>query len=123
MSQFFRIFKTRRGIECAVQSTFANVAASQTDSALVAAKAGKRIAVMSVAFVAGGTATNATFNSKPSGAGTAISMTFANAANGGAVLGHNPHAWFVTQTGEGLSLTTGAGSTTGVQVVYAYVDP
>lgn len=124
MSQFFRIFKTRRGIECAVQSTFDNVAQSQTDSVLVAAKAGKRIAVMSLAFVAGGTATNATFNSKPSGSsGSAISMTFANAANGGAVLDHNPHAWFVTKTGEGLSLTTGAGSTTGVQVVYAYVDP
>jgi hypothetical protein len=123
MSDFFRIFKNRRGAEIAVQSTFANVAQSQTDSALVPAVAGKRIAVLALAFVAGDTETTATFNSKPAGAGSAVSMTFANAANGGAVMPHNPHAWFLTKNGEGLSLTTGAGSTTGVQVVYAYVDP
>lgn len=123
MSDFFRIFKTRRGAEVAVQSTFANVAQSQTDSALVPAVVGKRLAILALAFVAGDTETTATFNSKPAGPGAAVSMTFANAANGGAVLPHNPHGWFLTQTSEGLSLTTGAGSTTGVQVVYAYVDP
>lgn len=123
MSDFFRIFKNRRGAEIPVQSTFANVAQSQTDSALVPAVAGKRIVVLALAFVAGDTATTATFNSKPAGAGAACAMTFANAANGGAVLPHNPHGWFMTKNGEGLSLTTGAGSTTGVQIVYAYVDP
>lgn len=100
---------------------FANVAASQTDSEIVAAVANKKIRVLSCAFVAGGTGTNATFNTKPSGAGSAISMTFANAANGGAVLPHNPLGWFETSLGEGLTLTTGAGSATGVQVVYAEV--
>lgn len=100
---------------------FANIAASQTDSSLVAAVANKKIRVLSVAFVAGAVATNATFNTKPSGAGTAISMTFANAANGGAVLNHNALGWFETNAGEGLTLTTGAGSTTGVQIVYAEV--
>ena len=125
MSDFFRIIKNRRGAEIAVQSTFANVAASSTDGSLnIAAVSGKRVAVLAVAFVAGATATNATFNSKPSGsAGSAISMLFANGANGGAVLGFNLHGWFVTKAGEGLTLTTGSGSTTGVQVVYAYVDP
>lgn len=124
MSDFFRIFKTRRGNEVAVQSTFANIAASTTDGSLgIAGVSGKRIVVLALAFVAGATETTATFNSKPSGAGSAVSMTFANAANGGAVLPHNPHGWFLTKTGEGLTLTTGAGSTTGVQVVYAYVDP
>ena len=53
----------------------------------------------------------------------AITCLFANAANGGAVLPFNPHGWALTKTGEGLTLTTGAGSTTGVQVQYAYVDP
>ena len=124
MSDFFRIIKNRRGAEIAVQSTFANVAASQTNSALVAGVSGKKIAVLAASFVAGATATNATFNSKPSGsAGSAISMLFANGANGGAVLGFNLHGWFVTKAGEGLTLTTGSGSTTGVQLVYAYVDP
>lgn len=123
MSDFFRIIKNRRGAEIAVQTAFANIAAGTTDGSLVAAVSGKRIAVLAAAFVAGGTATNATFNSKPGGAGSAVSMTFANAANGGAVLPFNPHGWFLTKTGEGLTLTTGAGSTTGVQVQYAYVDP
>lgn len=97
---------------------FANVAASQTDAAVVAAVAGKKIRVVAVAFVCGATATNATFNSKPSGAGSAISMLFANAQNGGAVLPPNEYGWFETSAGEGLSLTTGTGSTTGVQVTY-----
>jgi len=95
-----------------------NVAASQTDSVVVAAVSGRCIRVKALAFVAGGTATTATFNTKGSGAGTAISPLFANAANGGAVIGHNPEGWFETERGEALTLTTGAGSTTGVLVKY-----
>ena len=103
----------------ALKSTeFKNVAAGQTDSSIVAAVSGWRIRVLSLAFVCGGTATNATFNSKGSGAGTACSPLFANAANGGAVLSHNPRGWFETELGEGLTLTTGSGSTTGVIVSY-----
>jgi hypothetical protein len=77
--------------------------------------------VLSLAFVCGATATNATFNSKGSGAGVACSMLFANAANGGAVLPHNPLGWFETEIGEALTLTTGAGATTGVQAVVAAI--
>lgn len=97
---------------------FDDVAAAQTDSVLVAAVAGKTIRVLSVAFVCGATATNATFNSKGSGAGTAISPVFQNAANGGAILPHNPLGWFECAEGEGLTLTTGTGSQTGVLVTY-----
>lgn len=97
---------------------FANVAASQTDSSIVAAVAGAKINVLAVYAIAGGTATNLTFNTKPAGAGSAISALMANAINGGAVLGHNPKGWFRTGVGEGLSVTTGAGSTTGIGVVY-----
>lgn len=99
-------------------SAFANVAASQTDSVLVAGVAGRCIRVKALAFVAGGTGTNATFNSKGSGAGTACSPLFANAANGGAVLGNNSEGWFETERGEALTLTTGPGSATGVIVKY-----
>lgn len=125
MSQFFRLIKTTRGVQSAVRTTFANIAASSTDGDLsIPAVAGKRVVLLACAFVAGGTATNATFNSKPSGSGgSAITCLFANAANGGAVLPFNPHGWALTKTGEGLTLTTGTGSTTGVQVQYAYVDP
>lgn len=125
MSQFFRLIKTSRGSQSAVRTAFANIAASSTDGDLsIPGVSGKRVVLLACAFIAGGTATNATFNSKPSGsAGSAITCLFANAANGGAVLPFNPHGWALTKTGEGLTLTTGAGSTTGVQVQYAYVEP
>jgi hypothetical protein len=102
-------------------SALANVAASQTDSVLVAGIAGKRIRVKALGFICGATATTATFNTKGSGAGVAISPLFANAANGGAIWGHNPEGWFETELGEALTLTTGAGSTTGVLVKYVTV--
>jgi hypothetical protein len=102
----------------AALKAFANVAASQTDSSVVAAVAGAKINVLAFFCVAGGTATNLTFNSKGSGAGTAISSLLANAANGGAVADYNPKGWFTTNAGEGLTVTTGAGSATGIQVVY-----
>ena len=101
------------GVEPA-KYAFANIAASSTASSVVAAVAGKKIRVVALAFVCGATATNATFNS----ASSAISCLFANAANGGAILGENPLGWFETVRGEALTLTTGTGATTGVQVVY-----
>lgn len=97
---------------------FANVAASQTDSSLVASPGAVKIRVLSVYAVAGGTATTLTFNSKGGGAGTAISALFANAANGGEILPFSPVGWFETSTSEALTVTTGAGSTTGIGVVY-----
>lgn len=104
-----------------VKYAFANVAASQTDSAVVAAVTSKKIRVLSACALAGGTATNLTFNTKPAGAGTAISPLFANGANGGEVLPFSPIGWFETSSGEGLSVTTGTGSTTGIIVSYIEV--
>ena len=106
-----------------VKRAFANVAASQTDSSIVAAVTGKKIRVLAFYAVAGGTATNLTFNTKPGGAGSAISPAFANGVNGGEVLGPNEYGWFETNSGEGLTVTTGAGSTTGIGVVYVEVTP
>jgi hypothetical protein len=103
-------------------SALANIAASQTDSSIVSALGGSnKIRVLALAMVAGATATNITFNTKPAGAGTAISPLFANAANGGAVLPFNPAGWFTTGANEGLTATTGAGSTTGILVTYILV--
>jgi hypothetical protein len=96
----------------------ANVAQSQTDSVLVAAVAGKKIRVTAVVTQAGAVATNITFNTKGAGAGVAISPVFANAANIPNPLTFNPMGWFETASGEGLTVTTGAGSTTGILVVY-----
>lgn len=101
-----------------VKNAFANIAASTTDGAVVAAVASKKLCVLGLVVEDGATATTIVFNSKPAGAGTAISMTFQNGVNGGAVLSYGPGCWFETVSGEGLSATTGAGSTTGVQVKY-----
>jgi hypothetical protein len=100
---------------------FANITAGSTDGAIVTAVALKKIRVVALAMVTGGTATTVTFNSKPGGAGAAISPLFANAANGGAVLPPNPWGWFQSAAGEGLTATTGTGATTGILVQYIEV--
>jgi hypothetical protein len=99
----------------------ADVAASQTDAEIVEAVAGKKIRVLAFFAVCGATATILTFNSKGAGAGVAISPNLANGANGGEVVGPNPWGWFETAVGEALTATTGAGSATGIQVVYIEV--
>lgn len=99
----------------------ANIAASSTDANVISAISNKCIRVVQLAMVCGGTATNITFNSKGTGSGTAISCLFANGTNGGAVLGYNPDGWFTTNNGEGLTVTTGAGSTTGIQIGYVKI--
>lgn len=102
-----------------VKKTKANIAAAQTDAALVSAVAGTPIKVIGLALVCGGTATQVTFNTKPSGAGTAVSATFALGINGVLVLPETKEGWFETAVGEGLSVTTGAGATVGIQVIYS----
>jgi hypothetical protein len=97
---------------------FANVAASSTDTSLVSAVAGKKIRVLNATVSCGATASSVTFNSKPAGAGSAISATFNNS-----VALSDGDGYFETNVGEGLSVTTGAGSTTGIQVAYTLVTP
>lgn len=103
------------GIE--VKRARANIAQSQTATSVIAAVPNKKIRVVQVVCVAGAAATNLTFNS----AGTAISPVFANGANGGAVLPFNPAGWFEGNAGEALTVTTGAGSSTGILVGYIEV--
>lgn len=102
-----------------VKRAFANVTASQTDSNVITAVAGKRLRVLAIVLSPGGTATVITFNTKPSGAGSAVSPAFAQGINIPIVLPFNKDGWFDTNGGEGLTVTTGAGSTTGVLVLYA----
>ena len=111
------------GTLTAVARAVANVAAAQTDSNLVTAVASNKIRVVFVSAKAGGTATDLTFNSKPAGAGVAISPLFANLARGSTDLPLNEHGWFETVSGEGLTCTTGAGATTGILVGDVLVPP
>jgi hypothetical protein len=99
------------------------IAASATDSNLVSAVTNRKIRVLAVVINQGDTTpSTVTFNSKGSGAGTAIYAPLKAAANGGFVIPYNEKGWFATVAGEGLTVTTGAGSTTSVSVVYDTVS-
>lgn len=97
---------------------FANVAASATDSAVVSAQTGKKIRVLNVAVSCGATPSTVTFNTKPAGAGSACSATFNNS-----ISLPDGDGYFETNAGEGLTVTTGAGSTTGIQLAYTLITP
>jgi len=97
------------------------VAASQTDDAYVTAVTGRIIRVHQYIAHCAGTATTVTFNSKGSGAGTAISHPIYAGANGGESPGFTPMGWFDTNVGEALTTTTGAGSNTGILIGYSLV--
>lgn len=112
-----------RTLPAAVKSAVVNVPSGTTDQAVVAAVPGLRIVVLQFRIHCGATATAVTFNTKPTGAGVAISEAFQCAVNGGRADGFSPVGHFVTETGEGLSVTTGAGSTVGIGVRYIEVEP
>jgi predicted aconitase with swiveling domain len=99
-----------------------NIAAGTTDSSLVAAVTGYKIRILAVLLNHGDTTPSAvTFNSKSGGAGTAISPLLKGPANGGFVVPYSKQGWWESISGEGISVTTGAGSTTGVTVLYERV--
>lgn len=116
------LLKSKQGlVDITLKRAFTNVAQSTTDATVIAAVSTKKLLVLGAIAICGGTATPITFNSKPAGAGTAISPLFSNGPNGGEVLPFSPSGWFMTNTSEGLSVTTGAGATTGILVCYGEV--
>lgn len=103
-------------------NAYDSIAASQTDSVLVAAVAGSKIVVTAFIINQGDTTpSTVTFNSKGSGAGTAIFAGLKYAANGGTSTPPADQGWFATNAGEALTVTTGAGSTSGVGVIYKVI--
>ena len=107
----------------------ATINPSVTDGNVITAKPSVVFRIVGGWVVAGGTATNVTFNSKGTGSGTAISSVIYCGANGGLVMpsppqigsGEPPFGYFQTNKGEGLAATTGSGTTVGITVVYAEV--
>jgi len=92
-----------------------------TDTSVVAAVAGSRIRVLSYSLSGGAAGVStATFNSKPGGAGVAISPLNSLAANGQKAEADN-NGLFQTAVGEGLSITV-ATTAVGVRVTYILVD-
>lgn len=99
------------------RNAFDTIAASQTDSVLVAARTGFRIRVTAFAISCGGTASTVQFGSKlAAGATTAVSPVYQNSISQPEV----KKGWFQTISGEGLVVSTGAGSNSGVIVIWEY---
>lgn len=94
------------------------VAQSQTDVTVVAAVVSVRIRVLALVVHVGATATSLTFESD--GASDTRLHKVPAGANGGQVLPPNPWGWFQTVVGEGLIVTTSAGSDS--EITLAYVE-
>lgn len=106
-----------------ILNAFDAVAASATDSVLVAAVANRKIRVLAFFINQGDTtASTVTFNSKGAGAGTSIFCPLKYAANGGTSVSSEESGLFEANIGEGLTVSTGAGSTTGIAVTYKLVS-
>ena len=100
-----------------VYNAWDSIAASATASSLVAAVAGSKIRVLGLVINQGDTTpSTVTFNS----ASAAIYPALKYPANGGTSL-YCEKGLFETVAGEALTVTTGAGSTTHVAVVYELV--
>lgn len=118
----------RKGVGSALQydgaytsELFAFVnATTGAERSVVAAVAGSRIRVLSIALSMGAGGGTLVFNTKPAGAGTAISPTFNFAGNGGLSAACDV-GLFETSVGEGLTVTSTT-STCGVMVTYILVD-
>lgn len=98
------------------RNAFDTIAASQTDSVLVAARTGYRIRVTALGISCGATASTVQFGSKGAGATTAVSPVYQNSISQPEV----KKGWFQTLASEGLVVATGAGSNSGVLVVWEY---
>ena len=95
----------------------ATVAASTTDSSLIALVASKKLRIVSLAAQCGSSATTMTFES----GGSTRKHIVPAGANGGQVLPYNPVGWFETIAGESLTVTTTSGSSCEITGTYLEV--
>lgn len=95
----------------------AAVAASSTDSQLIAAVTSKKLRILSLVAQCGATATDMTFET----GGSSRIHKIPAGANGGQSLGFNPVGWFETASGASLTVTTGTGSTSEITGCYVEV--
>ncbi len=108
------------GENLTVKRGFATITAGSTSAAVITGVTGKKIRVLSMDARCGGTATTIVFESKGSGTATAKTPVFDNAIRGNVTLGYNPDGWFESISGEGVTATTGSGSST--TLIYTYVE-
>jgi hypothetical protein len=105
-------------LDRSIQTTgLKTIAQSTTDGALISAVPGSRIKVLGLWVFSASTSTFV-FNTKPSGAGTAITPVITGSANLNTIINNGGAMLFQTNVGEGLTLTTGAGGNTIVLCSY-----
>ncbi len=105
-----------------IRRPFGAVTAGQTDAVILPAETGRKFRVLSAYGVATA-ATALTFNRKPSGSSVAISPAYLGADGHPTVdLDFNPHGWFETNSGESLTVTTGAGQTHQISLIVAALE-
>lgn len=104
------------GVLCVPTDIITTIAASQTDAAFITAVSDKKKRIVSLIIDPGASPSTIVFNSKGSGAGTAKSITFKNLAT--LALSLNELGWVNSNIDEGITITTGAGSTTSIQAQY-----
>jgi len=92
-----------------------SVAASQTDSTLIAAVAAKKIRVVAALCFTNSTALDVTLQS---GDTTDISSLLPLGVSGAFVLPYAEGGWFETASAEALKVTTGAGGTFYYNILY-----
>jgi hypothetical protein len=113
-----------KGVARTVVAANFSVAPAATDSAFVAAAgAGLKIYVIGYDLHAGTAASTFQFNSKPAGAGTAISPVYPQIASGQKVVGPYAFPLYSTNANEGLSITTGAGTGNSVGTAWYFIAP
>lgn len=101
-------------------SAFVNAIGAATDTSIVPAVPGNRIRVVGGYVSAGAAAATVQFNSKGSGAGTAIAGLINLSINGTVDLGDDAQD-FQTNVGEGLTVTTVGAGPTAVNVSFMLV--
>jgi hypothetical protein len=116
------VVRSPSGAVSTIKRALKAVPTATTDSSIVAAVAGKKLRILAIKAVNGATATTITFNSKGSGAGTAISAPFVVAVSAAIDFHPSEFGWFETNAGEAFTATTAAsGATVAIQVIYIEV--
>jgi hypothetical protein len=100
-----------------------SVATNTTDAAFISGTALCHIRILWLAIQNGATASTVTLNSKPAGAGTAISPAWTYNAYGGRESVYLPGKRWQSAEGEGVSVTTAAaGATVTVEACYIVIS-
>ena len=95
----------------------ANVPASSTEYQLIQANSSFGVKILAAILSAGSTATTIVFNT----GSTPISPTITCPANSPVILPITDQGWFErSNPSDNLTITTGAGSTVGIQLIWTY---